>query len=122
MFLFPDTRDFYYICQKYEVIELEAMSSNMLSSLREYFAGQPVEKAWLFGSFSRGEETPESDMDILVKFDKNVRISLLRYCGMICDLENLTGRKVDLVEDGQLMPFAVESVNRDKILVYERTI
>jgi predicted nucleotidyltransferase len=36
------------------------------------------------------------------------------------DLEELLGRKVDLVEEGELLPFAVESANHDKKLIYER--
>lgn len=35
--------------------------------IAEYFKTQPVLKAWLFGSFARGEETPDSDVDILVE-------------------------------------------------------
>lgn len=96
------------------------MTMSITSKLQDFFKTQPVEKAWVFGSFSRGEEREDSDVDIIVKFDKSERISLLRYCRMICDLEDLMGRSVDLVEDGQLMPFAVESADNDKILVYER--
>jgi hypothetical protein len=43
------------------------MSTEMLETIREYFKTQPVLKAWLFGSFARGEETEDSDVDILVE-------------------------------------------------------
>lgn len=39
---------------------------------------------------------------------------------MIVDLEELLGRRVDIVEEGTLLPFAVESANHDKKLIYER--
>jgi hypothetical protein len=39
---------------------------------------------------------------------------------MIVDLETILNRPVDIVEDGTLLPFAVESANRDKKLIYER--
>lgn len=98
------------------------MSTEMMTqAISDYFRTQPVLKAWLFGSFARGEETPESDVDILVQFDHGQPIGLLRYAGMWREIEELVGRKVDLVEDGTLMPFAVESANRDKQLIYERT-
>ena len=42
------------------------MSTEMLDTIREYFKTQPVLKAWLFGSFARGEETEDSDVDITV--------------------------------------------------------
>lgn len=35
----------------------------MINRLNRYFSTQPVSKAWVFGSFSRGEETPLSDVD-----------------------------------------------------------
>ena len=92
----------------------------MIQMIADYFKTQPVVRAWLFGSFARGEETPESDVDILVQFDHDRPIGLLRYAGMWREIEELIGRKVDLVEDGTLMPFAVESANRDKRLIYER--
>lgn len=92
----------------------------IIDILRQYFINQPVLKAWLFGSFSRGEETQNSDVDILVSLDKSKPIGL-KFFGMLSDLEELLGRKVDLVSEGTLLPFAQESVERDKILVYERT-
>ena len=49
----------------------------MIQLIADYFKTQPVLKAWLFGSFARGEETEDSDLDILVEYDKNARISLL---------------------------------------------
>ena len=92
----------------------------IIEALRLYFSTQPVLKAWLFGSFSRGEETKDSDVDIMVSLDKSKPIGL-KFFGMWSDLEELLGRKVDLVSEGNLLPFAQESVERDKILVYERT-
>lgn len=88
--------------------------------IADYFKTQPVNKAWLFGSYARGEETPDSDIDLLVEYDKNARISLLTISHMMGELEKSTGRRVDLIEDGCLLPFAVQSANRDKILIYER--
>ena len=93
----------------------------MKQQIADYFKTQPVLKAWLFGSFARGEETPESDVDILVEYDNDARISLLTISHMMGELEKSTGRKVDLIEEGCLLPFAVESANRDKQLIYERT-
>ena len=92
----------------------------IIDLLRKYFSTQPVLKAWLFGSFSRGEETQDSDVDIIVSLDKSKPIGL-KFFGMWSDLEELLGRKVDLVSEGTLLPFAKESAERDKFLVYEIT-
>ena len=91
----------------------------MTKTIAEYFKTQPVLKAWLFGSYSRGEQTKDSDVDILVLLDKSRPIGL-KFFGMWNDLEELLGRKVDLVSDGTLLPFAQQSAEKDKILIYER--
>ena len=97
------------------------MSSQAIQqTIANYFKTQPVLKAWLFGSFARGEETPLSDVDIIVLLDRSEPIGL-KFFGMWSDLEKLLDRSVDLVEEGELLPFAVESANRDKKLIYERT-
>lgn len=89
------------------------------NKVADYFKTQPVLKAWLFGSYSRGEQTQESDVDIIVLLDKSRPIGL-KFFGMWSDLEKLLGRKVDLVSEGTLLPFAQESAEKDKILIYER--
>lgn len=91
-----------------------------IHTIREFFQGEPVLRAWIFGSFSRMEEKQDSDLDILIDLDRSVQIGLLQYSGMINQLENLLGRKVDLVANGSIKPFAQESINRDKVLIYER--
>lgn len=91
----------------------------MTKIIAEYFKPQPVLRAWLFGSYARGEENPDSDVDLLVELDESQRIGL-SFFGMYMDLKELLGREVDLVADGCLMPFAEETANRDKLLIYER--
>ena len=88
--------------------------------IAEYFKTQPVVKAWLFGSFARGEQREDSDIDILILPDMYQHFSLFTLSGMYEDLKELLGCEVDLITDGGLMPFARESVDRDKILIYER--
>lgn len=91
----------------------------MIQLIADYFKTQPVLKAWIFGSFSRGEETSDSDIDILVVLDESQHVGM-KFFGMYEDLKALLGRNVDLVTDRSLAPFARESVDRDKILIYER--
>ena len=92
----------------------------MIKTIQDYFKTQPVLKAWLFGSYARGEETPDSDVDILVVFDDTQSIGLMKMGSMYVHLKKMLKREVDLVENGTLLPFAVESAERDKILIYER--
>lgn len=96
------------------------MNNKIVESLKKYFATQPIIKAWLFGSFSRGEETSDSDIDIMVRYDENADISLFTVGGIYMDLQKLLGRDIDLVEENTLEPYAAEHANHEKILIYER--
>ena len=92
----------------------------MQKMLADYFKTQPVLKAWIFGSFARGEESEDSDVDILIVLDHSQPVGL-KFFGMYEDLRELLGRNVDLVTERTLAPFARKSVERDRQLIYERT-
>ena len=94
-------------------------TQTMTKLMAEYFKTQPVLKAWIFGSYARGEERSDSDVDILVVLDHSQPIGL-KFFSMWGDLERLFGRSVDLVVDHTLASYARESADRDKILIYER--
>ena len=96
------------------------MTTRLINKISNYFASQPIEKAWVFGSYARTEENKKSDIDILVNFSKESKITLFKYIHIVNDLQALTGKKIDLVEEGQLKDFAKESAEQDKILIYER--
>ena len=83
-------------------------AENVSKQIAEYFKTQPVLKAWLFGSFARGEQTEESDVDILFEPDMSQRFSLF------------TLGEIDLVPVGSLVSYAQQSANQDKVLIYER--
>lgn len=67
----------------------------------------------IFGSFARGEERPRSDVDVLVTFRKGEK-TFDNYMGCRFYLEELFGRKVDLVMKGtikkQLKPYILGEV------------
>ena len=96
------------------------MEIGTLNTIRQYFATQPIKKAWLFGSCSRGEDTPDSDIDILVEYNDSNSISLMTISRIMTSLSKKLKRKIDLVETGCLLPFAEMSVEKDKKLIYER--
>ena len=96
------------------------MDTKIQTIIHDYLSTQPIQKAWVFGSFSRGEERPDSDVDILVSFIPGTHMGL-RFFGLALDLEKLLGRRIDLVVEGDLMPYAAATADHDKILVYDRT-
>lgn len=93
----------------------------MIQQIAHYFETQPVLKAWLFGSYARGEQTSDSDIDILVKFDRSMPIGLFAYLRMHRELEEKLGCKVDLIEEGTLRPAVQSTANRDLKVIYERS-
>lgn len=100
---------------------LDSSRVDLFTKIQKYFSiSCSVNKAWVFGSFARREETPESDIDLLVDYDPLAKVSLLDIIRQKLDLERITGRQVDLVERGFLKPFAAPSAERDKYLIYER--
>lgn len=100
--------------------QIDRQRIKTVHSIQDFFRREPVERAWLFGSFSRMEERPDSDIDIMVDLDTSEPMGLLKYARMINDLESLLGRRVDMVESSSVKSFAADSINRDKVLVYER--
>ena len=93
----------------------------MIPKIQAYLATQPVERAYLFGSCARGEERPDSDIDLLVNYTDNNSLSLMDIGGMIDELSRSLQLPVDLIEEDFLMPFARPSANKDKIKIYERS-
>ncbi len=98
------------------------MSTTDISrTIADYLATQPVSKAWIFGSYARGDQREDSDVDLMVKFDReHAKVGLLKYAAMIIDLERLLNKGVDLVEEGALLPWAEKTANQDRKLIYER--
>jgi len=96
------------------------MTSSLLQKIQSGLVNTPVQRAWLFGSCARNEDMPQSDIDILVQFIPDAKISLFDYGGIVYQLEELTGHKIDLVQDGMIKSFAQKNVENDKILIYER--
>ncbi|MEA2019722.1 MAG: nucleotidyltransferase domain-containing protein [Campylobacterota bacterium] len=71
----------------------------------------------LFGSFSRGDETKDSDIDILYEIDKDKKLSMFKYLKIASQLEEFFHKKIDLVRIDTLKPKVKEYVDRDLIYV-----
>lgn len=109
-----------YLCESKHFVMLNKQIERYIPVICDYLRTQPVRRAWIFGSCSRGEENSNSDIDILVDYDDTKQfVNLFTISKMINELGKMLKRRVDLVENDGLLPFAVESVNRDKILIYE---
>ena len=61
----------------------------MTQQIAEYFKTQPILKAWLYGSYSRGEQRADSDVDILILPDKSQHFSLFTLSEIYEDLKEM---------------------------------
>jgi hypothetical protein len=77
-----------------------------------------VERLSIFGSALRDDFRPESDIDLLVGFLPERRVSLFDLGGMIAELTDLLGRPVDLRTPQDLSPYFHQDVLRTATVVY----
>jgi len=77
-----------------------------------------VSKAWIFGSFARGDYNITSDIDLMVKFNDPSKTSMFDYADIAYLLEEKLNMKIDLVEEGYLLPFALNTAKNDLTLIY----
>src|SRR6266436_9917922 len=77
-----------------------------------------VRELSVFGSAAHGMMRPDSDVDLLVEFLPEAETGLLDHAGLMLDLSELLGRKVDLVSKKGLKPLIRDSVIQDACLLY----
>ena len=94
------------------------LSPEMIKTIQDYFKTQPVLKAWVFGSYARGEETEDSDVDILVDLDYSQPIGL-EFVQMQLDLQSLLRKSIDLVSSRGVSKYIKPYIDTDKKLLYE---
>lgn len=80
---------------------------------------KPVKRAFLFGSFTRGEADQDSDVDILVELDYSKHIGI-GFVKIKNQLEEVLNKKVDLVSENSISRHILPFINQDKQLIYER--
>ncbi len=74
----------------------------------------------IFGSFLRGEETDESDIDIAIEFDYSRPKGLLDLVRIEDELSKIFKRKVDLGTFNSLNPHIIEDVKKEMVVIYEK--
>ncbi|MEX2512876.1 MAG: nucleotidyltransferase domain-containing protein [Cyclobacteriaceae bacterium] len=90
-----------------------------LETIKEYFRTRPVLKAYLFGSYVRGQADNQSDFDILVNLDYSQKFGL-GFVQMQIDLERMLNTKVDLVSSNSLSKYIKPLIDSEKKLIYAR--
>lgn len=90
---------------QYEIIGL-------IEENRETIKSFGVSQIGVFGSYARGEQTLQSDVDVLVELENE---TFDAYMGLLFYLEDLFGRKVDLVMKDTIKPLIKNRILRETI-------
>jgi len=91
---------------------IEEIKSKISVTARQY----GVQKAYLFGSYARGEASLESDIDLCIEKGK-IR-TLFELSGFRQDLEEMLGNQVDVVTTTSLSGDFKDQVEKEMILIY----
>ncbi len=84
--------------------ELETIKKKLFQNLPRIREKYGIEEMGLFGSFIKGENESQSDVDILVSFNDNVKVDLFDFLDIKDELKSILGKNVDLVEKSGLKP------------------
>jgi hypothetical protein len=77
-----------------------------------------VRHAALFGSRARGEERPDSDVDIMIEVDPAARIGIYEYVAIKDFIAGLFDTRVDVVRRDRLKPYVRPAATRDAIYAF----
>ena len=72
-------------------------------------------KVAVFGSYARGEQGPDSDLDIMVEFSE--RKSLLDIIGIEQELSDKLGLKVDLLTENAISPYLIDRIKKEMVVI-----
>ncbi len=89
------------------------------AALRRFCTRHDVTFLGMFGSFARGEDRPDSDVDLLVRFSRPK--GLLELVAIEEELAALFGKKVDLLTEAALSPYLRDAILRETVVLYEQT-
>jgi predicted nucleotidyltransferase len=96
-------------------------TEDVLAILRRYesaLRARGVRHAALFGSTARGDNRPDSDIDILVEFDPDAHVGVFEYVGVKEYIESLFSQPVDVIDREGLKPHLRQSSARDAVYAF----
>lgn len=82
----------------------------------ELLKKQGARKIAIFGSYVKGEEKPESDIDVIVEFSD--RKSLLELVRTERELSETLGIKVDLLTEKSISPYLIDTIMKEMEVIY----
>jgi len=96
----------------------KAVAIAKLKPLEPDLRGRGVNALYLFGSTARNEARADSDLDLIFEYDPGTPFSLFTQAGIMQDLSERLGARVDLIARDGLRPRFREKVERDMVRVF----
>ncbi|MFZ0471604.1 MAG: nucleotidyltransferase domain-containing protein [Bacteroidales bacterium] len=97
-------------------------TEDIVKKARDYFKNQnKVVKAWLFGSYARGDHDIYSDIDIIVQIPAKKSFTLFDLAEIKHQLEKLIPGKIDVVMQNAVTPEILKRITPELILIYEKS-
>jgi len=97
---------------KAKELETKGKIAEIIRSNQEKIRSYGVRRLGLFGSFVRGEQKTESDIDLLVEFEQDKK-SFDNFIELVFFLEEILGRRVELITSDALSPYIAPHIIRE---------
>jgi len=95
------------------------MDEKMIEKIKNIFTENDIEYAAVFGSRARGDNRPDSDYDILIRFKKDKVPGFFGFIGIEEKLSQILGQEVDLVTQNALSPYIKDYVMKNLKVIYQ---
>ena len=102
------------------VLNISQIKKALEDVIKEAELKDKIKRAYLFGSYSRGEQTEDSDIDLRIEYDNHFNLFDLSELSYL--MRQKTGKKVDVAtqKPSQMDPDFYNSIRKDEICIYER--
>ena len=112
----PSKKNMIEINDPFDLVQSLGLDTNVGEDVLELCRRNDISYLGVFGSFSRGEQTDKSDLDLLVTFSTGK--SLIDHIRIEKEFESLLGRKVDLITERSLSPYIAPVIKKDLKRIY----
>jgi len=94
----------------------DMLKKELLDKIVKKLKTEGAKRIGVFGSYVRGEEYPDSDIDVLVEFSD--RKSLLDIVGIEQELSDALRIKVDLLTEKSISPYLIDRIKKEMVVIY----
>jgi len=95
------------------MLTIETIKAKVIPILKNY----GVNRAYLFGSFARGEQNQNSDIDFLVEYTSDAERTLFKAVELKYELEDILQMKVDVLTEAAISPYIRPYVLKDRKVI-----